>query len=128
MKERGLNDNKVTVMAGLSVGTLGKQRKGSRGLSSDSIAKILYAFSDLNADWLLTGRDQVKVTERILEVNMPNDNYDFNKGDQPKCDGCKYKDEIIESLKKTVSTQDKLISKLEDCGGSENTGQKRKAG
>lgn len=55
LKYKGLNDNQVTVTAGLSVGSLGKQRRGSRGLSSDSIAKLLYSYSDLNAEWLLTG-------------------------------------------------------------------------
>lgn len=56
MKYGELNDNKLTVIASLSIGSLGKQRKGSRGLSSDSIAKILHVCPDLNADWLLTGR------------------------------------------------------------------------
>jgi hypothetical protein len=56
MFHSGLNDNKITVAASLSIGALGKQRKGSRGLASDSIAKILHAYPDLNGDWLLTGR------------------------------------------------------------------------
>lgn len=55
MNYKGLNDNKLTVLAQLSIGSLGKQRKGSRGLSAESIAKILHVCSDLNADWLLTG-------------------------------------------------------------------------
>lgn len=54
-----LNDNQLTVKADLSVGSLGKQRKGSRGLSSDGIAKILFACENLNADWLLTGRGEM---------------------------------------------------------------------
>lgn len=59
MDYSGLNDNKLTVMARLSIGALGKQRKGGRGLSVDSIAKILYACPDLDADWLLTGRGEM---------------------------------------------------------------------
>ncbi len=55
MKIKGLNDNKVTVQSGIPVGSLGKQRKGSRGLSVQTIAKLLHAYSDLNAEWLLTG-------------------------------------------------------------------------
>ena len=56
MKSKGLNDNQMTVQAGLSVGALGKQRKGSRGLSNESIARILHAYEDLSADWLILGK------------------------------------------------------------------------
>jgi len=56
MSYKGLNDNQVTVQAGLSVGSLGKQRKGGRGLSSDSIAKLLQSYPELDALWLLTGQ------------------------------------------------------------------------
>lgn len=57
-----LNDNKVTVQSGIPVGSLGKQRKGThgtRGLSVVNIAKILYVYTDLNADWLITGRGEM---------------------------------------------------------------------
>lgn len=54
--EKGLNDNKITNDAGLSVGLLGKSRKSNGGLSSDTIEKLLYAYTDLNAEWLLTGK------------------------------------------------------------------------
>lgn len=69
MSHMGLNDNQVTVRAGLSVGSLGKQRKGARGLSSDSIAKLLYAYPELNANWLFTGEGAMLKSEEItLEV------------------------------------------------------------
>lgn len=68
MEIKGLNDNQMTVSAGLSVGALGKQRKGSRGLSSDSIAKILCAYPELNANWLLTG--QGTMTELIKNTGI----------------------------------------------------------
>jgi phage repressor protein C with HTH and peptisase S24 domain len=54
-KEKGLNDNKITVDAGLSVGSLGKSRAGKGGLNSETIEKILYAYRDLSARWFLTG-------------------------------------------------------------------------
>lgn len=59
MSYKGLNDNRLTTLAGLSIGSLGKQRKGSRGLSSESIAKILHSCVDLDANWLLTGQGQM---------------------------------------------------------------------
>lgn len=71
MKYKGLNDNQLTVLAQLSVGSLGKQRKGSRGLSVESIAKILSACPDLNSDWLLIEKgDMLKKTGMELENDM----------------------------------------------------------
>lgn len=66
MKYSNLNDNKLTVKANLSIGALGKQRKGSRGLSSDSIAKILCTCPDLSAEWLLTGHGNMTKGDDVL--------------------------------------------------------------
>lgn len=68
----GLNDNKVTVQTGIPVGSLGKQRKGSRGLSVSSIAKILQTYSNINAEWLLTGEGE------MLKSNSPRGNNEEN--------------------------------------------------
>lgn len=55
MNFKGLNDNKITVEAGISNGLIGKARK--RGsLSQDNISKILHTYNDLNANWLFTGK------------------------------------------------------------------------
>ena len=88
MKFKGLNDNKVTVILGLSVGTLGKSRKEGRDLSASVIEQILNYFNDLDSRWLMTGEgsmlkvdataqsfeevilnesDQVKELKRLLE-------------------------------------------------------------
>ena len=84
-----LNDNKVTVESGIPVGSLGKQRKGSRWLSIASIAKLLYTYSDLNADWLITGRGEMLLSEEkmpehelINELKIINRNYDEMKKDR----------------------------------------------
>lgn len=61
-KAMGLNDNKITMEAGLSIGTLGKSRKGKGGLNSESIEKILCTYTNLSAEWLLTGKG-VMITE-----------------------------------------------------------------
>lgn len=55
MEYKGLNDNKVTVQLGLSVGTLGKSRKEGRDLSDKVVEQILNFYTDLNRVWLLTG-------------------------------------------------------------------------
>lgn len=65
MRYAGLNDNKVTVQCGLSVGTIGKARKKNSAMGSDNIERILCVYKDLNARWLLTGEGDMicKVTD-----------------------------------------------------------------
>lgn len=91
MSDKGLNDNKMTVQTGLAVGALGKQRKGSRGLSVDSIAKILLTYSDLDADWLITGR---------------------TKDTQPAVSSCDLRDQSQEALINYLKEKDKRIEEL----------------
>lgn len=55
MTEKRINDNSLTVKAGLSVGLIGKARKAKKGLHSDTIEKILYAYPELNPVWFVTG-------------------------------------------------------------------------
>lgn len=62
MEFKGLNANKITTDAGLSVGLIGKSIKNRTGLNSDTIEKLLYAYPDLNASWLLTGIGKMLIT------------------------------------------------------------------
>ena len=55
-EKMGINDNQMTVKASLSVGLLGKAKKSGKDMAAESIEKILYAYPELSADWLLTGR------------------------------------------------------------------------
>lgn len=58
MEYKGLNDNQITIEAGISNGIIGKGRK--RGtLSQDNISKILHTYSELNANWLFTGEGEM---------------------------------------------------------------------
>jgi phage repressor protein C with HTH and peptisase S24 domain len=58
MKYKGLNDNKITVDTGISNGLIGKARvRGA--LSQENISKILYKYSELDANWLLTGKGEM---------------------------------------------------------------------
>ena len=55
---RDLNDNKISVQAGISNGLIGKGRK-SGGFSLKNVEKLLRAYPELSADWLLTGNGQM---------------------------------------------------------------------
>ena len=56
MADKSINDNQMTVCAGLSIGVIGKMRKGiTKGLNSSNIEKILHAYPDLSSEWLLRG-------------------------------------------------------------------------
>ena len=59
MNSKGLNDNKVTLQLGLTVGLIGKSRKEGRDLSDKVIEKILNFYTDLNRVWLLTGEGEM---------------------------------------------------------------------
>ena len=70
IKAKNLNDNKVTVIAGLANGALGQARKGKCDIGKKYIDKILAAFPDLSRVWLLTGDGQMLNPEpTISNVN-----------------------------------------------------------
>lgn len=60
MADKSINDNQMTVCAGLSIGVIGKMRKGiTKGLNSSNIEKILRAYPDLSSEWLLRGEGEM---------------------------------------------------------------------
>lgn len=73
MDFKGLNDNRVTVDCGLSVGLIGKARKGASDLGRNTIEKILRVYTDLNRDWLLTGKGNM-LKEESVSTNLENTN------------------------------------------------------
>lgn len=112
MKNKGLNDNKITVEAGIANGIIGKARK--RGsLSQDNISKILLRYPDLDANWLFTGKS---------DISHPSPNNDpIIGGLDDTCKGCKEKYERIEELKDYVKLLKEKIASLEkgsDCKNS----------
>lgn len=55
MAVKHLNDNKVTMDLGLSIGTIGKSRKEGRDLSDKVVELILNFYTDLSRSYLLAG-------------------------------------------------------------------------
>ena len=59
MAATGINDNQMTVNAGLSIGLLNNARKGGYDIGRKSIEKILSQYQDLSRVWLLTGEGEM---------------------------------------------------------------------
>lgn len=70
MAHKGLNDNRITVQSKIAVGTLGKQRRSGKGLSYDSIVKILRTYPELNPTWLLLGEGEMLLVNQEAPQNM----------------------------------------------------------
>ena len=62
MAVAGINDNQMTVNAGLSIGLLNNARRGNYDIGKKSIDKILSFYQDLNKVWLLTGEGEMLKT------------------------------------------------------------------
>lgn len=78
MHKKGINDNQMTINAGLSVGLIGKAKSNNKGMNAANIEKILLACPDLNPDWLLTGRGDmlkplIKTTSSSAIHSAPED-------------------------------------------------------
>ena len=59
IREKGINDNQVTVNAHLSVGQLYNTRKNGYDLGKRTVEKILTYYQDLDRVWLLTGEGEM---------------------------------------------------------------------
>ncbi|MBP3349093.1 MAG: hypothetical protein J6L03_00465 [Bacteroidaceae bacterium] len=70
MKCKGLNDNRITVQAKIAVGTIGKQRRSGKGLSYDSIVKILRTYPELNPTWFILGEGEMFLRENVNPRNL----------------------------------------------------------
>ena len=72
MKAEGLNANKVSVAAELSNGLLGKALKTRGSMNSDSVERILCAYTNLSAEWLMTGKGTMYVND------LPGDTFNIS--------------------------------------------------
>ena len=72
IKFRGLNDNKVTLDSGISVGTLGKSRKEGKDITPKTAEMILEVYPELNRVWLMTGEGEMLGTKKPTDfVSYP---------------------------------------------------------
>lgn len=78
MEHKGLNPNKITVEAGLSVGLIGRAIKTNSGLNSDTIEKILSTYTDLNPEWFVSEVGSMLKTNHQVINNGNGNNVNSN--------------------------------------------------
>lgn len=79
MSHKGLNPNKITVDAGLSVGLIGRALKNNSGLNSDTIEKILYTYTDLSPEWFISeSGEMLKTNNQTINNNGNGNNVSSN--------------------------------------------------
>lgn len=115
MKYSGLNDNKVTVQLGLTVGVIGKSRKEGRDLSDKVIEEILNYYTDINRIWLLTGEGNM-LKEQSVFINSEDTNQQQNDMTiQELLEAIKRRDQQMDEM---LSQQGRLISIIENMSGT----------
>mgnify|MGYP001011809426 CR=1 FL=1 len=72
MKMEKLNANSLTVSAKLSNGLVNKALKNRSSMNSDSIERILCAYTNLSAEWLMTGKGTMYVND------LPGDTFNIS--------------------------------------------------
>lgn len=67
MEETGVNDNQITIRSGLSNGIIRRVVREGKGLTTENLEKILKAYPELSADWLLIGRGPMLINKASPE-------------------------------------------------------------
>lgn len=102
MKTEGLNSNSLTVAANLSNGLIGKALKNRSSMNSDSIERILCAYTNLSAEWLMTGKGTMYVDDQPAKAsdipnNLNSDNLVFFLRDRNKELECENRRLLVEN-------------------------------
>ena len=120
MKAEGLNANKVTVAAELSNGLLGKALKTRGSMNSDSVERILCAYTNLSAEWLMTGKGTMYVNDLPgdtfnISNSLNNDSLVFFLRDRNKELECENRRLLVENA--SLKTRLELLDKSEGTTG-----------
>lgn len=73
MQKQGINDNQLTIRSGLSNGIIRRVVREGKGLTTDNLEKILKAYPELSADWLLIGRGPMLIKKASPEQSEVNE-------------------------------------------------------
>jgi transcriptional regulator with XRE-family HTH domain len=103
IETKGLSLNKLSMQIGVSNSYFSKMVRNNASIGSDILEKILRAFPDLNAEWLLTGAGEM--TNDLLKVGEIDQSLLIVKKDElppGPCRQCEVKDMMIAALQDTV--------------------------
>lgn len=115
---KGINNNIVTVEAGLSVGLLGKAILKNTGINSTSIEKILYAYQDLNPTWLLTGRgEMLRGDKKEVVAEAPAEHINYKALAEERKEVVGLLKEKIHRLEQDLSDTKKALKLCESARG-----------
>ncbi len=115
LKFKGISNRQLEIKTGMSNGSFASQLKNNKTMGIDRLENILNVYSDINPEWLLTGKGNMLKnddTSTSLSISGNNNIQASNSllyGNQQEC--LLLKKEIT-SLKKQLSEKDKTISNL----------------
>ena len=133
IKELGFNNNSFSGIVGTNPTVIHNIIKGRNAPGFELLSKIALSFGKINMNWLITGKGNMYVQEMLEQSPEPATDKPLTKQKAPPgCEMCKLKDVLITSLQQQITTQSKLISKMEyseeNKSPVEIEGQKRKIG
>ena len=107
-----ISEKKMSVLAfsrkiGMPQVTLWQQINSARAVSVITIEKILLAFEDINADWLVTGRGSMYLSQQAQQV-----------GAVVESESVGMLRELVGSQRETISLQREKIAALEEENAS----------
>jgi hypothetical protein len=65
IEKQGLSQSRVIQQSGLPSGIISHSKRKKTGFMTDTIIKILIAYPDLNANWLLLGNGEMLLSTEI---------------------------------------------------------------
>jgi transcriptional regulator with XRE-family HTH domain len=92
---------------GMSNGSFASQLKNDKTIGVDKLEKILRVYSDINIEWLLTGKGSM-LKDTLNEERAP-----YNKTDEKDAENALNYKELAEARKETIESLKKIISYLE---------------
>lgn len=70
LEDKQVSVNSLSKLVDVAQTTLNTQLRGERALSANVVAKVLIAFPDVSAEWLLRGKGEMLISEQTTLAKM----------------------------------------------------------
>ncbi len=97
---------------GMSNASFGKSLKSNGSIGSDKIEKILSIYTDINTEWLITGRGSMIKNNYSLAVNDEQGEYKIKNKKEGPSDLIQEKEKRIQDLLHQINEKDIQIKDL----------------